>query len=107
MKAILLIGTHGRVEADGENHVYRQGDTIELNDDQYASLRGRVRIIGEPDAEPSLLDHNVAAVASAIENINDVSILEELAAEETSGKKRKGVLTAISDRIDELSDDED
>jgi len=62
-----------------------------------------------PETPPSKLipDGNVDKVNAYVSTIEDIDLLQKMAAEEESDKNRKTVLEAIYKRAQELADDDD
>ena len=120
MKYELLTGNHGRSE-DGANKVYKAGDHIELSPEEAASMGDRVRLISviQPAADPvvdedsddqesppvpSALIGNVRTVGANVRSFTNVLELMDLHAAESASQNRKGVLSVIESRVEELKE---
>jgi hypothetical protein len=122
MRYKLVKGRHGRFE-DGAFTKYAPGDVIDLTDDELSRLDpGRFEALGDPPVEaPSdeappdqpklgdwshIADEPWARVAKTIRATDDIETLVAIQEAEEAGKARKGVLEAVSARLEELAEED-
>lgn len=92
--------TRGTIRQGGE--LYEVGDEIELDERTAAQLSDRVEAVEELPFDPSELTND--GVEEAVQDVDDIDVLQQLVDTEQSGSDRTGAIEALEDRIDELTE---
>lgn len=120
----LVRGGHGRFE-NGQNVIYRAGDTIQLTDEEAAAFGLRVQRIASEvssgqqsnpqskvnagDQQQQVVDLSsistlaIPGVVDLLATMQDANDIQSLKKAEETGLNRKGVMDAVERRLMELS----
>ena len=81
---------------------YEPGDKINIGDRTAKLLSDRVEEIDTIPFEPSTLTNS--EIEEAVQDVDDVDLIEKLLDAEQSGDNRTGAIEALEERIDELTE---
>lgn len=81
---------------------YEPGDKINIGDRTAKLLSDRVEEIDAIPFEPSTLTNS--EIEEAVQDVDDVDLIEKLLDAEQSGDNRTGAIEALEERIDELTE---
>ena len=86
-------------------HPGQETGPLEVSEAELRSMRstGYFDIAGGEEVEPGPLDGSVGDLTTHLATVDDPAEIERLIQAETAGKSRKGALTALEARRDELA----